>query len=319
MKSLLFMITFLFTVVVSNAQKNVYLSITHKLAENAFAFEQTAQNNLNQEFKITRIDYYISSIKIIHDGGMETSVPDKYILVKGRASILENLGSCDVTSVEGVTFSIGVEAPINNEDPSLQPFGSPLSYQNPSMHWGWAPGYRFIALEGKSGNGLNETFQLHGLWNDNYFQQTKMPAGVPNGTNDIYINLDADITQALKDINLSGGQIAHGTNNADLTALKNFRDYVFSPSPTTTSNNDLEGDSNIIIYPNPTAQKIFVGFSHPSVIIDEFKIVDFYGKIVMENKLNNNEIDVSQLAKGSYILQFHTQKNDVLIKKIIIN
>ncbi|MBK7304311.1 MAG: hypothetical protein IPI90_13940 [Saprospiraceae bacterium] len=28
---------------------------------------------------------------------------------------------------------------------------SPLAFQDPSMHWGWTSGYRFIALEGMIG------------------------------------------------------------------------------------------------------------------------------------------------------------------------
>jgi hypothetical protein len=70
-KQIIITIALMFIVMVSKAQKNVYFTITHKLSTSDFAFNQTAQNDLMQDFKITRVDYYISSIKIIHDGGME--------------------------------------------------------------------------------------------------------------------------------------------------------------------------------------------------------------------------------------------------------
>ena len=78
-KQIIITVALMLIVMVSKAQKNVYFTITHKLSTSDFAFNQTAQNDLMQDFKITRVDYYISSIKIIHDGGMEMAVPNKYI------------------------------------------------------------------------------------------------------------------------------------------------------------------------------------------------------------------------------------------------
>lgn len=319
MKSFYLTTVLLLTLVFSHAQKNVFLSIDHQLGDNSFALNQADENDLQHKFVITRLNYYISSIKIIHDGGLVTSVDNKYILAKGNSKVLENLGSFDVTNVEGIRFSIGVEAPTNNADPSLQPTGSPLGYQNPSMHWGWSSGYRFIALEGKSGNSLNTTFQLHGLWNANYFEQTQMAAGEPTGANDIYISLDADITQALKGINLNAGPIEHGSNGADLTALKNFQNYVFTPSANTPSSvEDVEDHPNVIVYPNPTTENIFIDFSHSLTQVDEFKIIDIFGRIALSNLLNSNEIDISSLAKGPYILQLYNENTIVAHKKILV-
>lgn len=310
----------MFTMMISKAQKNVYFTITHKLATTNFAFNQIAQNNLAQDFKITRVDYYISSIKIIHDGGMEMAVPNKYILAKGSANVNELLGNFNVTNVEGIKFSIGVEAPTNNADPSLQPTGSPLSFQSPSMHWGWTAGYRFLAIEGTTGSGFATSFQMHGLGNANYFNQTKMAAGVPSGTNDIYINLNADYTQALKDINISTGPIDHGVNATDLTALKNFRDFVFSPStsiPTSISN--ITDKLEVSIYPNPTTDKLFINFENTTNKADKLAITDLTGKIISETNLSNsNEINVSNIAKGIYFLRFYNKEAILANRKIVI-
>jgi hypothetical protein len=151
MKKILFLLISILTFNKIHAQKNVTLIINHKLGANNFAFNTTAQNDLMQNFQITRVDYYISGIKIIHDGGQITPVQD-YILVKGSYSVSEPLGSMNVTNVEGIKFSIGVDSPANNEDPALKL--GPLAFQTPSMHWGWGAGYRFVALEGKVGNTL---------------------------------------------------------------------------------------------------------------------------------------------------------------------
>lgn len=319
-KSIFLTIALMFTMMISKAQKNVYFTITHKLATANFAFNQTAQNDLMQDFKITRVDYYISSIKIIHDGGMEMAVPNKYILAKGSANVNELLGNFNVTNVEGIKFSIGVEAPINNADPSLQIAGSPLSFQSPSMHWGWSAGYRFLALEGTTGSGFTTSFQMHGLGNANYFNQTKMVSGVPSGTNDIYINLNADYTQALKGINISTGPIDHGVNATDLTALQNFRDFVFSPGtgiPASIGN--IEDKLEVRIYPNPTTSKLFIDFDNTTNNADKLVITDIAGKIISETTLvNTNEINVSNSAKGVYVLKFYSKNANVANRKIVI-
>lgn len=319
-KSIFLTTALMFTMMISKAQKNVYFTITHKLATANFAFNQIAQNNLTQDFKITRVDYYISSIKIIHDGGMEMAVPNKYILAKGSANVNELLGNFNVTNVEGIKFSIGVEAPINNADPALQIAGSPLSFQSPSMHWGWTAGYRFLALEGTTGSGFTTIFQMHGLGNANYFNQTKMVAGVPSGTNDIYINLNADYTQALKGINISTGPIDHGVNATDLTALQNFRDFVFSPGtgiPASIGNVEEKLDVNI--YPNPATNKLFIDFNNNTNNADKVVLTDITGKIISESNLvNTNEINLSNTAKGIYVLKFYSKNTNVANRKIVI-
>lgn len=317
-KSTLVSIALMFVFTISKAQKNVYFTITHKLASSNFAFNQISKNDMSQDFKITRVDYYISSIKIIHDGGMVKEVPNKYILVKGNANVNELLGNFDVTNVEGIQFSIGVEAPTNNADPSLQPAGSPLSFQSPSMHWGWSSGYRFIALEGKTGSNFTTTFEMHGLGNSNYFNQTKMVAGVTDGTNNIFINLNADYTKALNGINISNGPIDHGVNATDLKVLQNFRDYVFSPG-TPTSTSKIEDNFGVNIYPNPSTDKLFINFNNNEQHLDNIVFTDITGKIHFEQPLQlMNEINLNNFAKGVYFIQFFEKNSIVTTHKIVI-
>lgn len=319
-RSLLLSFALLFIITTTKAQKNLYLTVTHKLGNSNFAFNQVAQNNLMQNFKISRLDYYISGITILHDGAQELFIPNIYILSKGIANIVENLGTYNVINVEGIRFSIGVNAPINNADPSLQPVGSPLYYQTPPMHWGWATGYFFSVVEGYAGANLTTNFQMHSVGNANYFEQTQMAAGVNSGVNDIYINLDADYIQAVKNINVSSGPIHHGSNATDLTVLQNFRDFVFSPSSTSTGllNNATE-ELNVSIYPNPTSEKLYIDFNDNNSTADRMVIVDMLGNTILENGLNlRNEINVGDLAKGVYILQFYNSNNILSNKRITI-
>lgn len=316
-KSVFLSLALLCSTLFSQAQKNVFLTISHKLGAANFSYNQTAQNNLSQDFKVSRVDYYVSGIRIIHDGGMETPVPSHYILVKGSTNLLDNLGNFNVTNVEGIKFSIGVEAPTNNADPALFLPPHPLGPQSPSMHWGWAAGYRFIALEGTAGPGFATTYQMHGLGNANYFQQTQMAAGVANG-NDIYINLDADYTQALKGIDVNAGPIDHGVDATDLTVLQNFRDFVFKPGsgfPAAVS--DLYKDSEFTFYPNPASGKLHFT-QHAGMPPAQAVIKDMTGRVVLRStELLQQSIDVSALSSGLYLLSLTDAEQRIMAEKKI--
>ena len=140
------------------------------------------------------------------------------------------------------------------------------------------------------------------------------------GTDDIYINLDADYTQALKGINISTGPIDHGVNATDLTALQNFRDRVFSPGAGIPSSiNNIGDEFNVSIYPNPTADKLFIDFGSNENNADKIVITDLAGKIIKENTLlANNEINVSNIAKGVYVVKFYTRSLNVANRKIVV-
>lgn len=302
-----------------SAQKQVTLTIKHLLGTTPFGFSVVGQNDLSQNFKITRVDYYISGIKLIHDGGMITPVPAHYILAKGNSNVVDVLGTFNVTNVEGIKFSIGVEAPTNNDDPTQWLPPHPLAPQSPSMHWGWSSGYRFIALEGKAGSTFATTFEMHGLGNANYFEQTIMAAGVNNG-NAVTINLDADYNQALKGININAGPIDHGVDATDLTVLQNFRDLVFKPGtgiPTTVSNT-LQS-ARIELFPNPGSGIVHIAFDQQAVALTTATIHNIFGSLIREVNLNElSTIDLSHEAKGLYMVRFFKDKTNIATRKLII-
>lgn len=60
------------------------------------------------------------------------------------------------------------------------------------MHWGWEAGYRFIALEGKSGPYVNQELQFHCIGDEFYteFQFSVEMSGLDSYT----LKLDAEYT-----------------------------------------------------------------------------------------------------------------------------
>jgi CubicO group peptidase (beta-lactamase class C family) len=68
------------------------------------------------------------------------------------------------------------------------------------------------------------------------------------------------------------------------------------------NNNDLE---NFQIYPNPVNDILHIEHSHSNF---KLKLLDISGKIIMEFK-NVNQLDVSDLEKGIYLLEFENEGN----------
>ena len=77
--------------------------------------EATASNNIGSTFHFTRVQYYLSQISIIHDGGTETLMEDTWILVNAEEDTQVDLGDHAITQVEAIHFYIGVEEEVNHK------------------------------------------------------------------------------------------------------------------------------------------------------------------------------------------------------------
>ena len=218
---------------------------------------KSATNNINNEFISTRLEYYISEISLVHDGGLETLIEDLWILVDASTKTELSLGSHDISSIEKVKLHIGVDEAHNHLDPSSYEMSHPLAPKFPAMHWGWTAGYRFVAFEGLGGSDLNQLIQLHGLGDINYFT-TEIDVTVTAEDDQISIELDADYTRALENIVVNSGVIVHGDNFEAKQCLENFRDFVFSQSSISSSTKEFSAISSFSVSPNPVSNGVVV-------------------------------------------------------------
>jgi hypothetical protein len=67
---------------------------------------------------------------------------------------------------------------------------------------------------------------------------------------------------------------------------------------------DLEGNSIIHFYPNPVQDVFTISFKNNITIKGELSIYDTDGKLIYSTKEFIGKLDVSQLARGVYTLQF---------------
>lgn len=314
----LFLSAFLMLNMSSFAQNNIQFKINHKLGDADFAMETGAKNNIDHDFEVTRLEYYISEIKITHDGGTETTIEDLWILVNANQDTQVDLGDHDINAVEKVTFGIGVDEAHNHLDPANYQASHPLAPQFPSMHWGWTAGYRFVAFEGYGGSAFNQLFQLHGLDDSNYFQ-TEIEIDIVADNNEILINLDADYARGLEDITVNSGVIVHGSNAEAKQCLENFRDFVFSPASETTSTIDFSEVSKFEVFPNPTNGRATLTLETSQDLTYQVAITDILGKQVtsFDEVRGNSTLDLELSGAGFYFINLIKEGQPVITKKLI--
>lgn len=323
MKKIITTVLTLLTVAVVSAQTTVKLNVKHLLKDKDFALSLAAENNLGNAFNVTRLQYYISKISIIHDGGKTTEATGVYILANAASDLSVDLGSYNVTTIEGVKFSVGVNSPQNNQDPSQWAVGHPLAPKSPSMHWGWTAGYRFVAMEGKAGSNLNTGYELHALGND-YYYPIQIPLTAQNVFGQLHINLKADYTKALENINVSGGVIVHGEGAETIKLMQNFRDHVFT-SDSGAKNilagvNEAVSTNALAIYPNPSnGSNVSIEITDNTVSYTAVQVTDITGRVVTEIAANAGQsVEIANLEKGIYMVSLMNGDYSLLTKKLIV-
>ncbi len=320
MKKLIVVIAVAAFALTATAQTTVKFKINHLLEDQAFAFNQKASNNLDNEFNVKRIEYYISAMSLTHDGGKITKADDVYILVDGGSSVDVELGKFDITTLESINFSIGVDPGVNNQDPTQWPSNHALAPKSPSMHWGWSSGYRFVAIEGKTGSSLNTTFEIHALGNENFFKVSIPTKGsMDNGS--LVVELDADYTEALANIDISSGLVIHGTTDQAVRLLRNFANTVFSSEEgnvNTLSIMEAKPFITTSVYPNPSTGKFIVQLLDKMAGEAEVSILNVTGQTILQQKLSEGINTVSIADKGVFLVTVRLNGVTVETKRILL-
>ncbi len=319
-KNILFFLFIFGLTSVGFSQTDVTLKINHKLGDDVFGIGMLTQNNLDNDFNIGRLEYYISEISLLHDDNLTTTVDDLWILARASETTTVDLGNFDITNIQAISFHIGVNSDANHLDPAAYAVDHPLAPQVPSMHWGWAGGYRFVAMEGKNGNNLSESYEVHALGDENYFM-TEIPvsATAENGT--VLIELDADYAEAMKDIDLSAGVVVHGDYGVAVILLENFRDHVFTPVALSAGIAEIAGDEFFSVYPNPAYDGIFnLSYAVPSDAQFEIIITDALGRNIdrFDLKKNQHQVTVNLDKDGLYLVSLANYGKVIRTKKIML-
>lgn len=308
----------------SFAQKNVFLTLTPVMEGVQLDMSQNQTDLTGKKVLLDHFDYYLSSIAIVHDGGQELILPQQVHLIEPDNFVVY-LGYLNVTSIEAISFGIGVPENLNTIngadaiDISAYPEGHPLAAQDPSMHWGWSAGYMHMIIGGLVDSDAddvpNKAFELHNLGNALY-SNVSMPVVATESYEDqldIYLNCNVDVW--LTDINLINVDILHGSSGANALVMKNVETEPVFTQPETAGIVSEEKVPGKVWFYNLT-ENLVVAWEGVKQL-NSVEIIDIYGRIVVQSNANNinGKIEFSGLDHGAYQVVLRNAEGG-LVKKI---
>jgi len=305
-KNLFLVFVILFNYITIGQNKEVVVVINHLYDGEVLNFDNTYIVGDNIPIRFDRIEYYIHLNSLISNQNIATDLIDKYILINADQNNY-NIGEIELLDddLTLLNFNIGVEYNLNHADPSLQDPSHPLAPQFPSMHWGWAAGYRFAAIEGmidKNQDSIMETvFQYHPV-DDSYYSDTITCYGIIENQDNVTIFINANYDRLVENIGTDQGGVYHGIHQENGLLMDNFcRNNVFTVPENLNIN---ETNVSNAVFPNPFSNKIQLNLNENSIV----KVYNSHGILVDEYKLDKGEqrINTEKLLNGIYIISIHS-------------
>jgi hypothetical protein len=314
-------LTLLFSTAISSwAQKNIFLNLTPLFGNQNFALNQTFIGNDGIAVEIQDFNYYLSDVKIFHDNGQQTNLPTSIWLVTPAQHSLY-LGYLAVEQIDSINFTIGVPKRYNTQagalaqDISTYPETHPLSFQSPSMYWGWSFGYMHMITGGKAdsnNDGVpNAYFELHNLGNNNQQSVTLPTIQTTTGSQtDLFYNCHID--RWLNQMPLSSVGVLHGETGLNQSVMQNVNTQdVFTLNPSAT----IQENDNLLVSwkQNPTALTI-QGLQNQS--IKNYQVFSNTGQKVLDHQVNtpSASVPLEHLQSGLYLvnMEMHNGKTQVI-------
>lgn len=318
-KTILFILVFI-SVNQIFSQKNLFLKISPMFQNASLEMNTNYTSWDGKTIKFDHFDYYLSDIQIIHDGGQMILI-DSVFLVEPQNHTLY-LGVHNVSQIEEISFLIGVPKPLNTQagsqaiDISLYPENHPLSFQTPSMYWGWQAGYMHMILGGyadDNGDGnLEAYFEMHNLGNLNQKLVT-FPNIIQTNTssNQIDIFMNCQLDRWIHNISLSTVGISHGETGLNANILNNVLTEVVFIQPANASVENLKANSKI--YFQNQNEGIIVFWSDITDL-NQIRVFDLNGRSIkyIESKMKSGSFQLDHLQSGYYLIQFYNENNRLI-------
>jgi len=304
----LFLTCFFLTTIISWSQKNVFLNLKPVFGNQAFALNQNFIGNDGVAVKIEHFNYYIADVKLFHDNGQQTNlITDIWLVTPIQNSLY--LGYLGVNQIDSINFTIGVPKRYNTQigalaqDISTYPETHPLSFQTPSMYWGWSFGYMHMIIGGKAdsnNDGVpNSYFEMHNLGNNNQ-QSVTLPVVQTNTGSQLDLNLNCHVNRWLNQMPLASVGILHDETGLNQSIMQNVNTQdVF----TLDAAAKLQEQETFLVSWKQTASEITVqGFQNQ--FIEKYQVFSNTGQKVLDKQINAPAASIllEQLQSGLYLI-----------------
>lgn len=325
--TLLLSIAFLSSAV-AQTMNQVVVSFSHQAGTDPLVVNQTEFAIWNgKKVKLSRAEFYISEMEIHHADETKMSIADQYLLVNAKNPEAEfNLGTWNVDAAHGMTLHIGVPESVNHDDPAAWPADHPLAPQNPSMHWGWSSGYRFMAIEGKvdnNGDGVPESiFEYHNLF-DSLYRMVEL-TGIQQAANGVlHLHFTLDYVQLFENMSMTGNLYQHGSKAPNVAMMNNAATEDFISLATVSSSHEVQANAlNIKAAPNPANSETWVSYDLPVTGSLQLTLGNMAGQTILNitglPASGTTRLETATLPDGIYQYSFFENGKLLASKQLIV-
>jgi hypothetical protein len=322
MRILCFTLLF-FTSLFSWSQKNIFLHLEPVFGNQSFVLNQTFIGNDGIAVEIQDFNYYLSDVIIFHDNGQQTPLlTDIWLVTPSQNSLY--LGYLALNQIDSILFTIGVPKRYNiqagalAQDISTYPETHPLSFQSPSMYWGWSFGYMHMIASGKAdsnNDGVpNAYFELHNLGNNNQ-QSLTLPAIQTTSGNQIDLHYNCHIDRWLNQMPLSSVGVLHGETGLNLSILQNVNTQeVFTLDAAAKLQ---ENETTLVSWKQSATEITIQGLQNQS--IESYQVFSNTGQKVRDFHANTPfaSILLEQLQSGLYLINVEMNNGKSQVFRIV--
>ncbi len=303
-------------------QKAVFLHLNPKVNGVDFQLNTNYTALDGKAFKLDHFDYYLSEIILTHDVGQQVNLSQDIFLVEPENHTFF-LGNFELNLIEQLNFTVGVpkkwnlQSGVESQDISLYPETYPLSFQSPSMYWGWQAGYMHMIIGGysdsQSDGNPDAYFELHNLGSNNQQSLILNVTQTNTSANQIDIYVDCNIEQWIKNIPLATVGVIHdevGVNNTILENVQVEPVFTLATSASVTENEV----PNFTIWTSNHA--LFVDLTEVKNV-GKCSIVDQSGRLVQTQSILNSDgtLSFKNLSAGFYLVQLEDTKGNLIAAK----
>jgi hypothetical protein len=109
-------------------------------------------------------------------------------------------------------------------------------------------------------------------------------------------------------------QLNTDTDGDGVSDINDNRPIFYNPNQEITGISDLENFDFIKIYPNPTRNQLYINSEETGTIF----IYDVFGRLIIQKSISKylEDIDVSELSSGTYLLKFYSESTNKTLKFI---
>lgn len=316
MRQTSFLIALYLSCNIALSQHNIFLNLQPKFGAQDLQLLQTYVGNDGVAVEIEHFNYYLSDVKLFHDNGQVTNLQTDIWLITPQ-NFSPYLGNLNVNQIDSISFTIGVPKRYNTQagalaqDISLYPETHPLSFQFPSMYWGWAFGYMHMIVGGKADsnndNVPNSYFELHNLGNNNQ-QMVSLPVIQTNLSNQIEVHLNCQLDRWLNNMPLISVGVLHDETGLNATVMQNvISQNVFVLDASANTHTEVINPIKAIV--NNGTFRIEGMDPNQSTLVE---ITDAQGKIVWTKTIRQSQFEMSSalFPQGIYLLKISHSKGN---------